>query len=216
MVNTGAVHSTAKRKNGASLGTEQDVLLIDSPFQLSLLARALIVSGDDTAFLPDVHHLGTLPAVRPSGMNCPVASDVRGRPWAIVVLPRVSNSRAKKTRCNFLPKIVIASSNHRWCPEDSILYRVGSVQTLDKRRNRKMTHQPPVRTGPDFLVLQWLTVRLRAKLVPRLPASLPVEGSLGKPALDRDEVAFGAGIRVLGAGGVPGASRKARDAPAAT
>jgi hypothetical protein len=55
------------------------VLLIDGPFQFSLLTWALIVSSDYTALLRDVHKLGTLPAIRAFRMNCPVASDVRGR-----------------------------------------------------------------------------------------------------------------------------------------
>jgi hypothetical protein len=79
VVRAGAVHSSAKSENGVSFGAEQDVLLIDRPFQWSLLAGALVVSADDAALLVDVHELGTLPAIRPSGMNCPVASDVCGR-----------------------------------------------------------------------------------------------------------------------------------------
>ncbi len=74
-----SVHATPEGQRGWSLGMEEDVLLIDSALQLSLLARTLVMAGDSAAVLGDLYDLCAVPAIRSFGLNCPIASDVGGR-----------------------------------------------------------------------------------------------------------------------------------------
>jgi hypothetical protein len=74
-----SVHATPEGQRGWSLGMEEDVLLIDSSLQLSLLTRTLVMAGDSAAVLRDLHVLCAVPAIRSFRVNCPIASDIGGR-----------------------------------------------------------------------------------------------------------------------------------------
>lgn len=78
-LDAGAVDPASKSQHSVSLRPEEDVLLIDSSFQFSLLARTLVMTGDNAALLRDLHDLRAVPAIRPSRVNCPIASDIGWR-----------------------------------------------------------------------------------------------------------------------------------------
>jgi hypothetical protein len=75
-LNAGAVHPTSKGQRRVGPGVEQDVLLIDASFQFSLLARTLVMTGDDAVLLRELHSLRPILAIRPSRVNCPIPGDV--------------------------------------------------------------------------------------------------------------------------------------------
>lgn len=58
-----AVDPASKSQYGVSLRVKEDVLLIDRSLQFSLLARALIVTGNNAALLNDLHDLRAIPAI---------------------------------------------------------------------------------------------------------------------------------------------------------
>ncbi len=74
-----AVDPASKSQYGVSLRVKEDVLLIDRSLQFSLLARALIVTGNKATLLSDLHDLCAVPAIRPFRVNCPIAGDIRWR-----------------------------------------------------------------------------------------------------------------------------------------
>jgi len=78
-LNVGAVNPASKGQRSARLRPEQDVLLIDGSLQLPFLARTLVMTCDRATVLRELHDLCSLDAVRPSGVDCPVAGDIGRR-----------------------------------------------------------------------------------------------------------------------------------------
>jgi hypothetical protein len=72
----GAVHSASKGQRSVGLRAEEDMLLVDSSFQFSLLARTFVMTRDNAALLRELHDLRAVPAIRPFRVNCPIAGDV--------------------------------------------------------------------------------------------------------------------------------------------
>jgi hypothetical protein len=77
--NAGAVDSASKGQYSVGLRVEEDVLLVDSSFQFSLLARTFVMTGDNAALLREVHDLRAVPSIRSFRVNRPIASDIGWR-----------------------------------------------------------------------------------------------------------------------------------------
>jgi hypothetical protein len=71
-----AVDPTSKGQHSVSLRAEEDVLLVDSSFQFSLLAWTLVMTGDHATLLRELHDLRAVPVIRTFRVNCPIASDI--------------------------------------------------------------------------------------------------------------------------------------------
>src|SRR5580704_8653884 len=75
----GTVYPSSKGQHSVSLRAKEDVLLINRPFQFSLLARSLVIAGDNAVLLHELHSLRALLAIWPLRVNRPISSDVRRR-----------------------------------------------------------------------------------------------------------------------------------------
>ena len=62
--NARAVDPASKSQYGVSFRVEEDVLLIDCSLEFSLLARTLVMTGNNAALLNDLHDLRAVPAIR--------------------------------------------------------------------------------------------------------------------------------------------------------
>jgi hypothetical protein len=71
-----AIHSASKSQWSSSLRVKENMLLVNSPFKCSLLTRTLVMTSDSATLLRNLHDLGAVPAIRPFGVDRPVASDI--------------------------------------------------------------------------------------------------------------------------------------------
>src|SRR5580704_3575584 len=78
-IDAGTVHPTSKGQHGVSLRAKENVLLVDRPFQFSLLARSLVMAGYSDALLHELHKLRAVLAIWSFRVNYPIPSDVRRR-----------------------------------------------------------------------------------------------------------------------------------------
>jgi hypothetical protein len=109
-----AVYPASKSQHSVSLRAEEYVLLVNSSFQLPLLAWTLVMTGDNATLLHELHGLGALSAIRPFRVNGPIASDVGWRFLGDrdIASNEQHESEAKQTQLRFVVSHGVLQSRH--------------------------------------------------------------------------------------------------------
>ena len=152
-----AIHSASKSQWSSSLRVKENVLLVNRPFQLSLLTRTLVMTSDSATLLRYLHDLRAVPAIRPFEWIVQLPATLAGGSCATTILAAASNRNAKQGKSNFVLYFRKTSSNCR--------SRSGCTRIINRRfgcQRRKLSR----RTRSSLLQLNRVVV-LASAIQPR-------------------------------------------------